>query len=325
MSGLVEFFTLREAAAAAAREAPERRDARALLLRRARQKRDAAEALWSVSQAAEALRLAVESLALFLDAAREAAARETAAREAEAAGDAGPVAGDDVSAVLRALGAPPKVAARVGALAGRVEALALPALDADVTSEHLTLYRDLGDALAALDEATAPFGLLPREIRARRAARLGAAALFAALAVGVAAFWLTRPERIAATASASYANDPQFGPEKAVDGLPETEWLLPDHATGHLELRLPRPRTVSGVRLLNGHNRQFNDRAVREYTVELYAGARLVGSKAGEFVEFRDAPTWTDVDVRGDAVDRVRVVVRSAHRMGAALAEIELK
>jgi hypothetical protein len=278
-----------------------------------------------VSQAAEALRLAVESLALFLDAAREAAARETAAREAEAAGDAGPVAGDDVSAVLRALGAPPKVAARVGALAGRVEALALPALDADVTSEHLTLYRDLGDALAALDEATAPFGLLPREIRARRAARLGAAALFAALAVGVAAFWLTRPERIAATASASYANDPQFGPEKAVDGLPETEWLLPDHATGHLELRLPRPRTVSGVRLLNGHNRQFNDRAVREYTVELYAGARLVGSKAGEFVEFRDAPTWTDVDVRGDAVDRVRVVVRSAHRMGAALAEIELK
>jgi hypothetical protein len=312
MSGLVEFFTLREAAAAIAREAPETRDARARLLRRARQKRDAAEALWSVSQTAEALRLATESLELFLAMARESTPTSEGAPK-------------DVAAVLAALGASPKVAARIGAAAASLDAVALPVLDGDVTTEHLGLYRDLADALDLLDAHLAPHALLPRDIRSLRLTRIGGVALFVALAFGVVAFWLTRPERIAATASAFYANDPQFGPEKVVDGLPETEWLLPDRTPGHVELRLPSARTVTAVRLLNGHNRQFNDRAVREYTVELHAGPRLVASKEGEFAEFQEAPTWTDVPVRGDAVDRVRVVVRSWHRMGSALAEIELK
>jgi hypothetical protein len=348
LSTIAEFFTLRSAAAALVQEPAAHRAARTDVVRRARQKREAAEALWSVSQPVEALRLLVEAARLFRDAvtdgdfatvrraapaqraeeggdASEAAATQEGDADAGADADGAAQAPSPLAVRLRALGLSPASADEAAAALTRLDALRIPALNRDTGGAEADAFRALSESLAAVDAALDPSVLTAREITAHRIAR--AAWLLAALAaLGVASWFALRPGPDAvATASAVYAGDPIFGPDRVLDGDPVTEWLLPDRTPGTLELTLRAPRRVTAVRLVNGHNREFNDRAVRDYEIELYAGQRLVKKLSGSFAQFVPAPAPVSIRADADGVDRVRLVVKSFHREGAALAEIALE
>jgi hypothetical protein len=346
ISSLAEFFTLRSAADALAAEPAAQRAARTDVVRRARQKREAAEALWSVSQPVEALRLLVEAARLFRDAltdgdfatVRGAAARTGDATGGDAAASAG--AGDDdttsgdataegppspLAARLRALGASAGSADEAAAALLGLDAIRIPALNRDAGSTEADAFRALGEALATADAALDASVLTAGEIAGHRVAR--SAWLLAALgALAGAAWYALRPgPDVVATASAVYAGDPIFGPDRVLDGESATEWLLPDRTPGAIELTLRAPRRVTAVRLVNGHNREFNDRAIRDYEIELYAGQRLVKKLSGSFAQLVPAPAPVSIRADADGVDRVRVVVKSFHREGAALAEIALE
>jgi hypothetical protein len=151
--------------------------------------------------------------------------------------------------------------------------------------------------------------------------RIGGVAL-AVMLLGVFVFFATYdPPRLEATATATQGDWPA---EFAVDGRPRTEWLGHDGQLPELTISVKPARDLVAVRLLNGHNRHYNDRATKDYRVELYRGEELVHAFDGSFRSLAPNPEWVEHPVDAKGIDRVKFIVRSYHRTGAALSEIEL-
>ena len=222
-------------------------------------------------------------------------------------------------------GVSPSILAEADELVGdRLLRRPLPEYDDSLTPEHAETFRDAMRVRQRLHDALVPASLTPRALRVKRALRWVALAAAGILAV-VALYWMVRtPHEIAATASAYFANSPEFAPSKSIDGDEHSEWLLPDRTTGWLEVSLSPPRAISKVRIKNGHNRHFNDRATRAYELELFdSDGQVVAAEAGEFERLDPESPWAEHAVGGSDISRIRVTVESFHRTGAAIAEID--
>ena len=137
-------------------------------------------------------------------------------------------------------------------------------------------------------------------------------------------FALRTPTGVFASASEQFGSDDQYQASNILDGRPDTEWLLPDHTTGWVELRVSPARHIERVSILNAHNAPMNDRATLEYTLEIYAHGDLVQSTEASFA-FSANPEAVIHDVAEDNVERIRVVVRSSHNYGGGLAEVSFQ
>lgn len=287
VESLVEFFSLRGAAARGEGVDPAVRAQGLGHLRLGRQRDAAARDLWLSGHRAEGLRLALEGLA---ETARGAALVGLPRDEADG------LLGD-----------------------------ATPALDADVAPAHADRYRRVRRVRARLDAALAPSLDTPRERSARRALRRAAALAPALAAVAAILVAASRPAPPRATASDFHPEPPGFGPEKVIDGDAYTEWLLPTFTTGWIDIAFARPRALAAVRLLNAHNRGANDMATQRYRIEAFAGARPVGTFTGAFPTLDPEPAWYRAPLPAAGVTRVRVTVESFHRAGGGLAEIDFE
>ncbi|MCB9618325.1 MAG: hypothetical protein H6724_02605 [Sandaracinus sp.] len=345
-----DFFLLRQASEEAGRRPAERRDAVGQALALGRQRAEAAEALWSNGHAAEGLRLVAESLTCTL-AAADILAPEVKAPVVKPAPEPAPKADADSEEEASAEAdseedardeAPSPTPARVGwrdvlaargADADRLETIsravgfarqALPELDASVSATHAELYKELYRARADVDGLLSSASLTPAQVKLKVVQRWSTALGLTVLAVVGLYLALRTPRAVTATSSAVFRSDPQFGPDKVFDDDPNTEWLLNDGQNGWLEARLTPGRDLVAIRLLNGHNRHFNDRGVKEFTLELYdRSGEKVFEHEGE-LEFSASPTWVEIPVSATNVERLRFNVRSHHRVGGALAEIAL-
>lgn len=192
--------------------------------------------------------------------------------------------------------------------------LARPAgrMDREVTPGELSAARD---ALEGVLERG------PETARARAwVAALGA--VVAAVACTVNA--LRPPPAVSARASGVYADLPGYGATRAIDGDPETSWLLPDDSAGSIAVRFATPRRVERVRLSNARNGVYDDRASHAYVLEAWSGGRVVATERGSF-EWAARSEPHEHVLGLDGVDRVRVHVESWHRRGGGLAEIEVE
>jgi len=156
----------------------------------------------------------------------------------------------------------------------------------------------------------------------RRTGQRRALVALAVASVLAALFVVFRPgPAIEVTASGSYDAIPNDGPGAVLDGDPETNWLMPDRSPGWLDLRFDAPRQVWGLRIRNGTNAPYRDRAVERIEVALFdeTGAMLASTERtlalGEEAQ---------IDVSGSRVKRVRIYVRSWHRAGGALDEVRI-
>ena len=204
-----------------------------------------------------------------------------------------------------------------------LRAKTMPLLDEEVSAAEGELFQQLVVSRRHVDRVLSPAAMTPGQLAWTRASRVGFAALIG-LAVIVGLYFALRPPHgVEATASGQY--NAEFAPEHVVDGDGATEWLLPDRQQGWVDVRITPPEHVDTVRLKNSHNRQYNDRATREYTVEIYRQGEDHPAKTieGEWDSLSPHPDWTDHAVRVDDVDRIRVNVRSWHRLGGGLSEID--
>ena len=161
-------------------------------------------------------------------------------------------------------------------------------------------------------------------MKLKRVSRITALVAAVALAIGAVFLMVRTPREEVATASGYFASAPEYAPDKAIDGEEGTEWLLADGQTGWLEVRLSPPRDIQQIRVRNGHNRHFRDRAVRAYAVELFdSNGESVGTTEGEFERFAERGEWAEHPLPASDVSRIRFQVKSFHRTGAALAELE--
>lgn len=263
--------------------------------------------LWQHDQCAEALAL-----------------RQGAFDEAIAAARALVAPERSWEAVCAALNLPVAEVAALEALRRSLEAAPLPVLDAQVGAAEEARHAALVRAHNVLDRAVAGALGVDRALRVDRL--LPAVAVAAVLAVvAVAVVLYTSRTRRTALASAHLALPPGFPPSKAIDGDPVTEWLLPHGQTGWIEVQFARPRGLRAVRLLNAHNRTFNDLATRDYRIEAFAGDRLLGVVRGSFAAIDPTGPWVRHPLVAEGVTRVRVWVDSFHGATGGLGEIEVE
>ena len=311
-----------------------------------RQKADAAESLFDNGHPAEAIQLAREALERALDAVghlepvapgtagetktseRDAKAIEVEAKAIEVEAKAGDARVEQAveawQRILAGRGAAPDVLRAVAEVAAAARSGAVPRLDAQVTADHATGFHRVLAARVAIDREVHPAALTVAQVRAKRRNRIALALLTVAAAVAGAYFALRRPTGTFAEASAYFGNNAQFAPENAIDGDPATEWLLPDRTSGWLDVSIGPPRRIAALSIVNASNQPHEDRATREYTVEVWAHGELARSVQGT-LPFSTARNAVRHEIDVEDVERVRVVVRSWHQLGAGIAEVRFE
>lgn len=286
-----EFFSLRDTEARAETIPADRRASMAKGLVLAEQKREAAEVLWLSGDPAEAFKLAREAFLLAFDASEPARA-ET----------------------------PESIVATKSTL----EDTKVPDLDVDVTDAHRKLFEVLLRDHDSLVRGAEPLALDKSAIARKRVQRIALGALGLVAFVALVWFLVHTPKTIRAEASAAYAD--RFPAEAAVDGRNETEWLLPDHATGWIDFWIGPPRRIKTLKVLNAHNAPYNDRATKEWHVDVFVkGGQLAKSIDGAFAEFSAEPAWVSIPIDVDGVERIRFEVRGSHMAGGGLAEVQVE
>jgi hypothetical protein len=285
-----EYFTLKSTEARAAAIPADARVSMGKSLALARQRRAAAEVLWLAGETAEALRLAREGFVLAYDASEPANVRDESLR----------------------------------ALKSKVDETKIPGLDDELTDPHSKLFESLIAGHDAIAGKATTLALDAKGIARTRTNRIVVASLATIAFVVLAWLVLHTPKTVRPEASSSYGD--KFPPANAVDGRNETEWLLPDRTPGWLDLWLGPPRKVKALKVLNAHNGPYDDRATKEWHVEVYAkGGKSVKQIDGAFPEFSNDPQAVIIPVDADDVERVRFEVRGFHRTGGGLAEIEVQ
>ncbi len=155
------------------------------------------------------------------------------------------------------------------------------------------------------------------ERRRRRRILIGALLALVTLVIVIGFRLWGRPRVVA---SAVYS--PERRASYVVDGT-DTEWLLPDRTPGWVDLYLPRARRIDGVRVVNGHNRYFLDRAARRIRVTAYSEHQQLASAEAEFRALKDGRDELKVRLKAKGVTRIRLDVLSFFGSGGAIAEIE--
>jgi len=236
--------------------------------------------------------------------------------------DASPALSNRVREVLKLRGMSASRIADVDDVARSLRASELPEWDEDVKPTHGELFQRLVAAQRRIDSTLNPGVLAKREILWARVTRVGGAALLVIAAAVGSYLALRTPPGVHVTASAQWS--PEYGgPELAMDGDPNTEWQTPNNQNGWLQITIEPPAAVQTLRILNGHNRQYNDRAMRSATIEIYDDGELARTIDQQWPRLAPDPEWNEYEVGLQEVDKIRVEVHSFHANGAALAEIE--
>lgn len=290
-----EWFWRGGAIARAAKVDEADRSATREVLELAEQRGEAAETLWTTGHLAEALRLAADALKVALEL-PHGAERLTRLGASEA----------DRERLAQARAALAETA---------------PLRDGELKEAHTERYLALQAGRRTLTRLHGDRVAPQSSLRWQRAQRIGG--VVAGLAAVCVGLWLVlrTPPRTEVRASDQFPGA-QYAPDNAFDGNESTEWVLPDGQTGWIEGRLFPAQNIESLRILNGRNARFGDRAVKEYKVQLYRGEQLLGEHEGVFERIEAAPQWVDIPLKGEGVTRIRFEALGSHRRGPALAEI---
>lgn len=207
----------------------------------------------------------------------------------------------------------------------RAASLEVPALDRDITPKHGDLYVEFSRARVQVERALHPLSLRTIDFLWMRIVRMGSAAAVGLIGLGALIYALNTPTKITATASAVFVGSPNFAPSQVLDNDPQTEWLLPDHETGWLDIHVEPSQYISNVTLVNCDNGpNYYDRATRGYRLEVYSGGALVKTIEGEFPELAHEPAPVVHAIDASSVERIRFVVVSYHNLGGGLADFRI-
>ena len=272
----------------------------------ARESLGAAQASWSVGVPAPALMLVTRGFDEALALARTATKSDVDRPLGE---------------VLDALAIDEERRAEVVAVAKLRASIDLPQTTEEVTAAHVDAFPRIAAAARVLLQLVEPYGLSPEDVRRTRLQRLVRSASIAALVVTIVGLIIAAQFRVRATCSAIYGTS--YDAPNVLDLHPDSEWLLPDQTAGWLDLWLSPARTVSRVRMINAHNSIHNDRATKNFRIELWRKGVMVHWVDASFPEFTPTPGWTTFDLGGAyKADRIRFVVLSWHLSGGGFGEI---
>lgn len=308
---LLEAITLKGAMARAKALAPSVRERVQRHMSLGNERARAARVLWDAELRAQALPLMMRALEDEVGAAR--------ALDDDSPSDAPPAWDATIEATCTRLGLSSRRTKDIeAAYAARGP---VPDLDAQITAAHQITYERLDRAASDLHCALATAAATRGNVVFRRALRV-CCALFV-IGVAAVALWAMNRPRVTAVASGEFA--PTFPAAHAIDGKPDTEWLLPERTVGTLTLHFQPPRDVASVELLNAKNAPHFDRAAKDYVVELSSHGRVVATAQGSFAALDRHPSPVTARVAAEDVDTLQVRVTSHHGRGGGLAEVTVR
>ena len=294
------------------------------------QRASAAELLWKNGHKAEGLRLVVDAFEHFATTINPASTEREDAEEMQADKDPHEPAGEEAVAtaadwadLLGKRGIGTEQIHIIEDVHTFLKSASLPRHDSQISLKHEKLYHQTRRATGILRAAFNPMTLTRPQITRLRIIRMGFATLVAALMVAAIVKVTWTPASVTAVASAAWSNE--FSARNAIDDDVDTEWLLPDRRKGWIEFNIVPPRYIEKIRILNAHNRHHNDRATKEFRIDLYSDDEKVESIKGSFETFSESPEWREFDVSTGDVTRVRITVLGYHLAGGGLAEVELE
>lgn len=132
--------------------------------------------------------------------------------------------------------------------------------------------------------------------------------------------WLMKADSVDVSASSDYSDD--HTARFATDGIPATEWLLPDGVLGYIELSFGSKRAIHGVTVTNGHNLNYMDRAIKKARISVFDGDKVVETHDIELPGIEPDHRQRRLELKGHRASRVRLEVLEFDGTGAALAEI---
>jgi hypothetical protein len=135
--------------------------------------------------------------------------------------------------------------------------------------------------------------------------------------------WVDESDRVEVSASSCYSDD--HAARFATDGVPATEWLLPDGTLGYLELTFHSKRVISGVTITNGHNLHYMDRAIKKARIYVYDGDKVLEKHDVELPGIQPEHKARTIDLDNHRATRLRIEVLAFDGTGAALAEITVQ
>ncbi len=284
-----EFFGLARAAELARAGQDPRMGAAKRILARAVQRADAAVSLWDEGHRAVALGLVHEALDDAIEAtalARRPIERAARGRIAEA----------------RKTGA--------------------PALNEQIRPAHHDGFRAAIRIVRRLTRDLAPLRSTLRRVTLRRARRRAGMVLVVAGLGFLGYRELFPPPRIEVSASHERGGG-EWPATFAFDDDADTEWMMEDRANGYLQFDFFPPRDLAAVRILNGFNPPYEDRAVRDYRIEVVADSTSMPTVIpGAFEEYTNTPEWRRIELGIEDVSRVRVYADTYHQRGGTIAEV---
>jgi hypothetical protein len=303
---LRDYLTARTFSQRAGAFPPERKAALARDLREAQERLAAARLLWSSGLAASGFRLVVEAWNTAC-----AAARTVAALPADRS----------LIEVLEALSVDD--ASRLAESDQSLAALVLPHVADDVVAAHVAFFPRIANGSRELLRTLEASAATDRDVARLRRRRVASSLSIAVLGALFILVVVLAQFRARATCSAKYSVSHEAA--NVLDAHPDSEWLLPDNAPGWIDLTLSPARTVSTVRIINAHNSIHNDRATKQFRIEVYRKGDLVKTVDGTFSTLTPTPDWTKFELgRQENVSRIRVVVNSWHGLGGGFGEIRV-
>jgi hypothetical protein len=274
-------------------------------LEQARRSMAAADALWRVGLVGEANRFV-----------------ESALRSTLLAWVPGEAPSSDLDRALAALEragyATPERARRALAASAPSTSATTPEAALDGAASRIDLDELWGEAERLLNFTTKRLVPSTRRRRSRLLWGGGALGLFLAVLV-VDRLWV-RPN---ATASGVFS--PEYPAAYAIDGIESTEWVLPDHTPGWLEIAYSSARRLRSVRIVNGHNSPYLDRASERVRVTAFADEGAVATVEGRFPRLMPERSVLELPLDARHVTHLRVDVLSYFGSGGGLAEVEAK
>lgn len=201
-----------------------------------------------------------------------------------------------------------RVQGRGGRLWLEVDGEGLPVASADAKAP-----------LGASDLARAVMGVtvMAGERPVREVLRFASAAPCA----GLPTLALSKGGRVSASGFVEAERSRDYAPERALDGDAKSEWLAPTGEAPWLDVELPGPRQVKGLRIQAARNAPWLDFDTRRVRVELH---RKGGRSVSREIDLGLGQS-RDLALAASDVWCVRVLILEHRGRGGGIAELELR
>lgn len=204
-----------------------------------------------------------------------------------------------------------------------LKALPTKTLDSDFTDDELA---SLNRTLRSLDRLHASLEKIlctQDTFKWKSFQRIASAALLGIALVCASWYFFSAGPSVTLKAS-STLGDNRSSEVNLMDNNPLTAWQLEDNMLGNVTAQFSKPTEIHEITLINGINAPWNDRATKDFRLELFSGGKVIATFNSSF-SFTLNPQPRKIPMHHKGVTMIKLSVLSFYQTGGGIAEMAWK